>query len=127
MILTEPDTPLNYAYHVGSFNLLGAGLPAPVFLLQVTMPSKSDYRAAFRGLMFYMVNFFIIKWLSPIVGHSDSLTARISNWYESRPTYSALAILRAVILCNRLKIIGAGHSDTLSPKVLTHYDYFLRK
>ncbi len=66
--------------------------------------------------MFYMVT-FIIKWLSSIVGHSDSLTARISNWYESRPT-----ILR---LLSYDKDMRAGHSDgTLSPKVLTHYDYF---
>lgn len=79
----------------------------PLFV-KITIPSKSDYRAVFRGFVFYAVN-FIAKRLSSIVGRSGSLTAHIINRNEKVCTFSTLAILQEVIFCNTLKTVIATY------------------
>ena len=49
----------------------GSGFTCSHFLLKITTPSKSDYRAVFSGVVFCAVS-FTMKRLSSIVGRSGS-------------------------------------------------------
>lgn len=74
----------------------GSGFTCSCFLIKIATPSKSDYRAVFRGFVFCAVT-FIIKPFLPIVRRSGSLAAHIINQNEKVCIFSALAIFQTAI------------------------------